>query len=113
MCQETGTAGAPEAWMQRERGRGMKDEEAASTPDDAGLRGLGKDSRFYSKWVEGYKQDCDKFWTWYLKDHSGWSVAEEWFLKVLSQPQMSNFFPVILGSHELVAWARKRMYSPH
>lgn len=46
-------------------------------PDHAGLRGLGKDSGFYSKWVEGYKQDCDKFWTWYLKDHSGWSAGEE------------------------------------
>lgn len=80
---------------------------------ERGLRGLGKDSGFYAKWVEGYKQNCDKFWTWYLKDHSGWSVGEERFLKVLSQLQMSNFFPVILGSHKLVAWARKRMYSPH
>lgn len=62
MCQGPGTEQQEPLWLEcREGGMEGKRMQRLPVPDHVSLRGLGKDSGFSSKWVEGYKQECNKF----------------------------------------------------
>lgn len=82
VCQGPGTEQQEPLWLEcREGGMEGKRMQRLPVPDHVSLRGLGKDSGFSSKWVEGYKQECNKFWVRFLKDDSGCSVGADVIFK--------------------------------